>query len=188
MSSQLYEITLVYTGSWVNQSNGHVQGATLTIPAQNSAYLIAFLALFVRFAGGHFCDIFCYALFQTRTTKVSPDALYHQLHAMIRNFDSDTNASWQFLRLGWYWRKRARRAWGRTLPLSLTVFINVISGRLVCLSRKSQPASTRCGTWPDPFLITTVTPYVGLEDCLFDSLSQTWQSTASLFAAKLLWI
>ena len=163
------------------------------MPAQHSAYLIAFLALFVRVAGGHFWDIFCYVLFQIRTTEESQDGLYHQSQAILRNSDSDTSASWQLLRLDWYWRKHARRAWGRTLPVALTVFVNLMAFGApgVFVSRITNNVHTdvllargRCGTWQDPYQITAVTPTVVLEDGQFDSLTRTWCAAASRFAAN----
>lgn len=192
MSSQLYTTAEVHTGSWTNWSNGRVQGATLTIPSQNSAYLIAFLALFVRVAGGHFWEILAYILFQARTTAHARDGLYYQQQAILRNTESDTNASWQFLRLAWYWRKRAKEPWARSLSLALTAIANVIAFGAagifvskVATNGHSDVLLARgtCGSWPDPYTTATLTPAVILEDTLYSSMTQTWDTTASLFAA-----
>lgn len=44
----------VYTGFWINRTDGRIAGATLTLGSTNGVYLIAFLAIVVRIAGGHF--------------------------------------------------------------------------------------------------------------------------------------
>lgn len=193
MSSQLYGSVSVYTGTWVNWSDGRVKGATITIPSRNSAYLIAFLALFVRVAGGHFWDILCYIVFQTRSTGKAQDGLFRQQQAILRNTSTDTSAVWQFLALGWYWRKRAKRVWGRTLPFALVAFLNVIAigAAGIFVSRVTEVRSdvlirgSSCGSWPNPYSHTTSSNLqeTMMEQARFDTLLQTWFTTASQYAA-----
>ena len=104
MSSQVSPQEVIYTGIWTDWTRGRVQGLTLTVPSSHGTILIAFLAIFVKVAGGHFWDIFCYVLFHTRSTTDARDALYHQQQALLRNNLSDNRAIWQFSALAWGWR------------------------------------------------------------------------------------
>ncbi len=159
MSSQPPTIGAVHTGTWINWTTGPILGATWTTSPQNGAYLVAFLALFVRVAGQHFWDIFCYTLFQLRSTARDEDGLFHQQQAVLRNTATDTSAVWQFLTLGWYWQRRARRAWGRTLPLVVGGLLNILAfgAAGVFVSRVTNNGNEvllreiACGLWPDPY-------------------------------------
>src|ERR1041384_6262129 len=92
-----------YTGVWTNWNYGPTKGATLTLQTRDSSYLVAFLALFVSLAGGHFWSIICYAVFQTRSTIQPRSGQHHQQQAILRNYHSAPAALWRLLKSMWYW-------------------------------------------------------------------------------------
>lgn len=53
------------------------------------------------------------------------DAMYHQQQVILRNNGGPASAAWEFLRLGWFWRKLARSPMIRNLPLALTALMNL---------------------------------------------------------------
>ena len=77
---------LVYHGPWINFSKGTILGATLTISARDGAILVAFLALFVRFVGGHFWSILCFVLHQSRSSK--EPAVSRSFHISLLYFNA----------------------------------------------------------------------------------------------------
>ena len=153
----------VYTGQWINWADGSVVGSTVTITSQNGAYLIAFLALFVRVAGQHLWDILCYIFFQSRATTKPRDGLHHEQQAILRNTLTDTSAAWQFLRLGWYWRGRANKIARRTIPLVVFSMLHIIAfavagifvSRLVNSHSQVLLRGPTCGWWSNPIASPT---------------------------------
>ena len=104
MSSTAGEI---YTGFWIDWSYGILHGSRITLNAQSSAYFIAFIALFVRLAGGQLWAILAYLISISRSTAEPRDALYHQQQAIFRNATSPATVTWNMLKLWWFWRGRA---------------------------------------------------------------------------------
>ena len=195
MSSQPPATGAVRTGTCINWTNGPVLGATWTTSPQNGAYLVAFLALFVRVAGQHFWDIFCYTLFQLRSTARDEDGLFHQQQAVLRNTATDTSAVWQFFTLSWYWRRKARRAWGRTLPLALGGLLNILAfgAAGVFVSRVTNNGNqvllkeVACGLWADPFAFDpnlNFTPKSVLQQMEFDVNANYVSAISSIYAAN----
>lgn len=149
----------VYTGAWINWTDGRLAGATLTLSSRNGAYLVAFLALFVRIAGGHFWNIFCYLVFQFRSSTSPSDGMYHQQQAILRNNSSESGALWQFLKVGWFWRRRASRPWCRSTFLILSAVLHmmafgvagIFSSKVTTIRSDVLLRGNHCGRWPDPF-------------------------------------
>ena len=151
----------VYLGTWINWTEGRIAGSTLTVSTQNGAYLVAFLALFVRVAGNHFWRILCYSAFQFRSTTEPQDGLHHQLQAILRNNVSDFVALIDFAKTGRAWglRPKAKNALFRAGIFGLLAFLHIgafaVAG--IFSSRVTQTSSdvllipsSNCGTWPDP--------------------------------------
>ena len=86
----------VYTGFWTNWEQGRVVGSTLTL--RNGAYLVAFLALFVRIVGSHFWRLLCYAIFHYMPSRMDElDRSTTQQKAILRNSYSPLNSVIKFV-------------------------------------------------------------------------------------------
>ena len=109
----------IYTGTWINWSKGRALGSTLTLSSQNGGLLVAFLALFVSFAGTSFFRVTCFVIHQRGSTNSPRDALYHQTQAILRNSASGTSAFVDLSTLAWAWRTKKMNAPTRILPLAL---------------------------------------------------------------------
>ncbi|KAL9113386.1 MAG: hypothetical protein Q9227_002427 [Pyrenula ochraceoflavens] len=94
-------------------------GATLTIHPREGTLLVAFLALFVRMAGSQLWSLICFALHQVRSSRVPQDGLHHQQQVLLRNSASQNRTLLELLRTSWSWRRNAKRALPRCLPLIL---------------------------------------------------------------------
>jgi hypothetical protein len=116
----------VHTGFWVDWStDSAVTGTKLTLTSQSGAYFVAFLALFVRIAGGHIFGILSYLIFRWRSTLLPSDAIHFQLQAILRNANSDARAMFEFLMVGLSWRNRCSKPLLRPLSLALFALINI---------------------------------------------------------------
>jgi hypothetical protein len=145
----------IYTGTWINWTDGRVAGATLTISSQHGALLVAFLALFVRFAGSHFWDICRYAIFQHRCDVAPKDVYHQQQQVLLRNATADTDMLWNLVKVTWAWRKKTRRPVLRSISLLIWATLQIIAFTAAGIL-SSQVASTHaqvllrgtnCGTW-----------------------------------------
>ena len=164
--------TTIYTGFWINWSDGRVKGSTITLSAKNSAYLIAFLALFVRLAGGQLWAVLAFLSAFSRATAEPQDALYHQQQAILRNTSQPATVLWSTLKLLWFWKGTATKARTRTAAfifLGLT-YIAAFGVAGIFSSKISSPdsqvllvPSDLCGLWPFPWLH------------LYDSTKESWQ-------------
>ena len=117
----------VYHGLWINWDKGKIFGSTLTLSAGNGALLISFFALFVRLSGTHLWNIIRYVLHQSRSRSGLNDGLYHQQQAILRNSASNIDTLSHFLRLSYYWRKRASRISRRQLPLQVLASLHILA-------------------------------------------------------------
>ena len=125
MSNTDFSSDEIYTGFWVDHHSGSATGLTLTISSSSSVYLIAFLALFVRVAGNHLWNLFCYVVFHVRTTPKKKDGLYHQEQQLLRSGISDFKSALAFLRLGHAWKGKAQKPLSRVLPLTFVAIFHV---------------------------------------------------------------
>jgi hypothetical protein len=145
----------IYTGSWINWTDGRVAGATITISSQHGALLVAFLALFVHFAGSHFWDICRYAIFQHRCGLGPKDVYYQQQQILLRNATADTNMLWNLARITWAWRKSTKRPFLRSISLLIWTTLQIIAfsaaGILSSQVASTQPEvllrGSNCGTF-----------------------------------------
>ncbi|KAH7112531.1 hypothetical protein B0J11DRAFT_597934 [Dendryphion nanum] len=108
----------VYTGFWVNTRHGQMHGSTLTLDRQDGALFIAFLALYVGLAGQGTWRIVRFLLHRAYSSTKTPDGIYNQRQAILRNSESGYSAALEMIQLCFVWRKReAWKIWIRMLPL-----------------------------------------------------------------------
>ncbi|KAF2029942.1 hypothetical protein EK21DRAFT_100849 [Setomelanomma holmii] len=124
MSARLVQVAqkdqLVRLGLWTNWSQGSVAGLTLTTTISDGGLLIAFIALFVAFAGTCFWTIVSFAIHQILSRQDPQQAVYHQRQAILRNSDTSVIAFWKLLRLSWSWRKQTRFSKRTLIPLVIS--------------------------------------------------------------------
>ncbi|KAF2183637.1 hypothetical protein K469DRAFT_667831 [Zopfia rhizophila CBS 207.26] len=94
----------VHLGPWIDRSKGSVSGANITVTSTNGAILVAFLALFVQFAGQHLWGIACFAWHQCRISRRSKSPLQYQQDVSLRNNASPGQTLWYLLQIAWSWR------------------------------------------------------------------------------------
>ena len=149
----------IYTGVWHNWSDGSVVGTTLTLSNRNGVVLIAAIALFIQFVGGHSWNIISFAIHQLKATIEQRDGLFHQQQVTLRNSQSDIGTFFSFSKISFAWRPLKRRSFRRLIGIiffSLFHFLcftvaGVLSsnftsrGNDVLLAR--DPA---CGIWSGP--------------------------------------
>ncbi|TKA77902.1 hypothetical protein B0A55_03344 [Friedmanniomyces simplex] len=146
--------TTVYTGFWVNWARGQTLGSTLTLSSRGGLYLVAFLALFVRWSGTHLWGILCFAAFRARAKATSRDGLFYDQQAMLRNSGSDSGALWQIAKMGAQWRKTSRHAVPRSLYLALFAGLHlaafavagIFSAKITGTNSEILLRSDQCGT------------------------------------------
>lgn len=132
-------------------------GSTVTIPVYQGAFLIAFVALFVRWAGSHLFQIYCFVLHQWRSTSADQDGLYHQQQAVLRNGDRDAAVLWNLLKLNWFWKTQTHAVFRRCIPLIVIAVSHMIifavcgifSSRVTTTADEVLVRSSRCGFFDD---------------------------------------
>ena len=97
----------IYTGVWLNWSQGPVLGWTLTLPSTKGQLLIAFLAIFVTTTGARLWIVLSFLIHQLRAAPTPGDGRHQQAQVILRNTSGALDASWELLSLGWPWRKLA---------------------------------------------------------------------------------
>lgn len=126
----------VYTGLWTNYAKGRVAGATLTL--HNGAYLVAFLAMFVRVTGNYAWKLLCYLVFHINVTSSPPDETQHrQQQAVLRNSYSAMDAIVKFARIALRSSKGSRFALAKSVSLSAIAALNVSRDDQSCELSKS---------------------------------------------------
>jgi hypothetical protein len=118
----------VFIGSWKDNSKGAIKGTNITISSKNGVILVAFLALFVQFAGQHLWGIAAFIWFQLRLRgrRKYNAALRYQQDMSIRNNGSPGQTLWTLIRILWAWRyakghKQEKKAWWRVSGLPVFV-------------------------------------------------------------------
>lgn len=135
---------------------GAVQGATLTIPSGYARLLIAFLALYVRWAGGCLWDILCYVMHQMRSTPTEQDGLYHQQQVLLRTGLGSFTLFCRLLEVAWVWRASTARAVQRITPLVIVALVHfallaaagILSSSIALTTDEALMKSSHCG-WAD---------------------------------------
>lgn len=149
----------VYTGFWINWTSGRVAGSTLTLTSRDGAYLVAFLALFVRVAGNGFWGILRYAIFRSRSRPIARDELSHQQQAILRNVTSDVNALCTFVKAGLSGRKKEtkyplrRSTWMVALAfanIAAFTIAGIFSSKVTAAKSEVLLRPVLCGNWVMP--------------------------------------
>ncbi|KAE9375047.1 hypothetical protein N431DRAFT_455753 [Stipitochalara longipes BDJ] len=112
------------TGFWVDHSHNPVLGARLTLTVEDGGYLITGLTQLVALAGGAAWVIAAFAMHQYRTKPGPKDALFLQKQVILRNNTSAPADIWQFLTMGYAWKRHMPKSRQRTcLILLIPLFI-----------------------------------------------------------------
>ncbi|WJG34852.1 uncharacterized protein FOBCDRAFT_248471 [Fusarium oxysporum Fo47] len=96
----------VYTGMWVDYSNGRITGATITLTARNGSILVAALSIFLVLVGSQFWSILTFDIHWMNTTDKITDILHFQHQATFRNAGTSIGATRELLALPFPWRRR----------------------------------------------------------------------------------
>lgn len=179
----------VYVGGWINWTRGRILGATLTLTARNGAFMVAFLALFVRLAGSHLWSIFCFAIHQGRSCRRRRDGFHHQQQAILRNSRSATNALWQLLQARWSWRSNTQRPVWRSVPLVLSATVHIavfavagiFSSHVTTTNSEALIRSSHCGSWPTDMIKRLHSPNGGAFDAFLAWSIDTRHETSLSF-------
>lgn len=163
--------TTIYTGFWTNLSYGSVRGSTLTLSATHSAFLVAFIALCVKFAGGQLWTVLILLASIGRATEQPQDGLYHQQQAILRNTSQPTNLLWDMLKISWFWKGNAKDARTRSIRFIFSAIFyiaafaaaGIFSSKIASNDSEVLLIPGTCGTWP----------YFYYDD--YDISGQTWQ-------------
>lgn len=148
--------THIYTGAWINWTEGPIRGATITLTARDGNLLISFIATFVTIVGAQLWRILSYIFHQVRSSKQPEDGLHYQQQNILRNANGPASAAWLFLQQAWYWRGRAPHLFLRTLPWALFGFLYIaLFAVLATFSSEVSRAAGRarslqrgdCGYW-----------------------------------------
>jgi hypothetical protein len=154
----------VYTGPWINYSQGVILGATITLTTRDGALLVAFLTLVVMTAGTAFWTIFSCFCHQLRSRNRVHDAIFYQQQAVLKNSATALGAAWKFSRVSCSWRKHTRTKWykfwrSRTRRfVVLALFLAAVFGVASVFSSQVTKAagnevllhSPNCGFWEFP--------------------------------------
>ncbi|PCD41088.1 hypothetical protein AU210_003646 [Fusarium oxysporum f. sp. radicis-cucumerinum] len=96
----------VYTGMWVDYSNGRITGATITLTARNGSILVAALSIFLVLVGSQFWSILTFDIHRLNATDKITDILHFQHQATFRNAGTSIGATRELLALPFPWRRR----------------------------------------------------------------------------------
>ena len=149
----------IYTGVWRNWNHNAAKGATLTLKQGDSAYLVAFLALFIGLVAGHFWALICYAVFQIRSTKAPRTGLHHTQQAILRNYHAPGTAVWQLLKSMWFWRKRKGASVAllavpvlflAAMSIVLFAAAGILSSQISSKGSEVLVSGSSCGFWNNP--------------------------------------
>ncbi|KAF2459446.1 hypothetical protein BDY21DRAFT_338281 [Lineolata rhizophorae] len=149
----------VYTGFWIDWSNGKVDGATLTLVNRDAAYLVAFLAVFIGMAGACLWNLVCYVSFRTRSTVKAKGPLHHQKQVILRNCHSEASAALAFLMLAIRSRSKTTKAAIAVLPWVFfaaahmvgIALAGVFSSRIVNDNSRVLVKGSTCGWWYETY-------------------------------------
>ncbi|KAF2834535.1 hypothetical protein M501DRAFT_1000165 [Patellaria atrata CBS 101060] len=160
----------VFVGFWINWAQGRVLGSTITLTSSGGTVLVAFLALFVQFTGSHLWDLICFFLYNLQLDNKSQytDVFSRQRQVLLRNSGSPASTAFEFLKLGWYWRKNGRKPFQRTCGYFILGGVFMV-GFLVAAIFSAYVVrttnievlvqSSSCGTWMRPKPVTAKEAY-----------------------------
>ena len=119
--------TSFHQGIWTDWEKGKVFGQTLTLSSQHGSLFISFLALLIRFTGGHIWNIARFIAHQLRSRGDAQPTLHHQQQAVLRNNPGSTDALWQFMLLSWAWRSRVASGAWLSVPWASLALLQILA-------------------------------------------------------------
>jgi hypothetical protein len=146
------------TNQFLRAGRGQVLGKTLTIPQSQGYLLVAFLGLFVKFAGDQLWQILQFILHQQRSSGEPQDGLHYQIQAILRNSPMGIGIPWKFAQLVRAWYPKSHQALQRTLPYTAYCLFHVaaigaaglFSSRVVSVNDAALVRSPSCGWMAEP--------------------------------------
>jgi hypothetical protein len=135
----------VYLGVWTNWSHGSVAGLTFTTTLASGDLFVAFLAIFVTFAGSSLWRMISFVIHQMYSQSTPQTLVYHQQQAILRNSETSTTACWRLAGMLWTWRKHAPTTHLKRTWLPLTMGILTFSGFTVAGIFSSRVGTSRGG-------------------------------------------
>ncbi|KAK3216799.1 hypothetical protein GRF29_1g994803 [Pseudopithomyces chartarum] len=157
----------VFIGSWKDRSRSAIEGTNITVTSKNGVVLVAFLALFVQFAGQHLWGMAAFIWFQLRLPRrrKCSTALRLQQDMSIRNNGSPGQTLWSLMRIAWAWRhvkgvereKRSRWRVGGVPILVPLLFLVLLTATGILSSNIMETSQVdillrgdECGIWEVP--------------------------------------
>ncbi|KAH7134893.1 hypothetical protein B0J11DRAFT_147724 [Dendryphion nanum] len=150
----------VYLGIWINRSIGQVRGATLTLDREGGAIFVAFLAIYVTTTGHAFWNLCRFGLHFYFSSDLTPDGVYHQRQAVLRNIKIALDTTKELLFASYVWRRRARAARRRILPVAVLavivhlsfiaagIFSSQVTDKSITEGTEALVRSRNCGPLP----------------------------------------
>ncbi|KAF2868539.1 hypothetical protein BDV95DRAFT_580055 [Massariosphaeria phaeospora] len=169
----------VRCGFWVNFEGGAIYGSTLTLPSQWALIFTAFVALFIKLAGGYLWQMLCFALHQSSSSSRLRDDVFYQFQVIFRNTEHESSFIWNlhkvalahrgarfktYQRAGWLFALAALHGLGFSLAGGL-------SSRFIVASNEVQLIPGKCG-WIKEVPLTDLT-----DDGIFDAANALVVST-----------
>ncbi|PSN62924.1 hypothetical protein BS50DRAFT_679329 [Corynespora cassiicola Philippines] len=145
----------IFQGFWINHSLGSIEGATLTLNRDGGNILIAFLALYVGAAGRGSWKVLRCILFFCFSSTSTPDGVYLQRQAVLRNSLLSLDAGFEFGEILFAWNRKASRVKRRIAPVgTLSILVatffaaaGILSSRVVdTVSNEALIAGRGCDT------------------------------------------
>ena len=135
----------IYTGPWVDWSQGVLLGSTITLSSKTAPIFTAFLAFFVTIVGACLWRVICFLFHQLSASERPQDGQHHQHQLIFRNTASPTAAMRAFFESAFFWRKSGRRPFSRALPLALfaVVFTLALAAGSVLSSKVTNSSGSQ---------------------------------------------
>lgn len=128
-------------------------GATLTLPRQWGVILIAFMALFIRFAGSHLWNIVCFVIHQIRATPDDHCDTHRQIQVILRSETSESRVLKDMIKIGWNRRHVPPATLCTYIPLLCITGLHMLaisaaglfSSRVITTNNEALVRSPLCG-------------------------------------------
>ncbi|KAF2269673.1 hypothetical protein CC78DRAFT_612033 [Lojkania enalia] len=144
----------IYVGFWTNWSKGKILGATLTLPSRDGTLLIAFVALFVSWAGNQLWSLLTYLTYQLYASNEPQSTFRRQLRLLLRSHIAVTHFLWRVVKTSWVWRRHTRDSESvlglplivmATLHVAAVTLAGIFSSRIMTTTSEALIRSTCCG-------------------------------------------
>lgn len=114
----------VFTGFWVDWTNGLVLGSTITASSTTGTTVVALLAVLIQIAGSHLLDLSNLLLHRILFRSQPHDGLHHQRQVLLRNNRGPGSSLVDSMKLYCAWRGITRQPFSRIiLPMVVAAFV-----------------------------------------------------------------